>query len=280
MEDTRRKLGACAREAHELYLSQSIPVLDCPPDPLDFYRSWISPNRPCIIRHALDHWGALESWDLDYLRQKVGEKSVSVAVTPDGFADAVKDNRFVMPEERTMKLSHVLDIIQGKVDKGGGVFYVQKQCSNLLLELPELTSDLDTHISWMSTALGKDPDAVNFWLGEEAAVTSSLYTPAVYHQREDGQFEIRDQDGDKVPWIPVDPLDPDLVRYPQFRMVKPLQVTVRAGEVLYLPSLWFHHVRQSHGAIAVNFWYDMEYDIKYNYYQLIDQLSDVTESAP
>lgn len=27
---------------------------------------------------------------------------------------------------------------------------------------------------------------------------------------------------------------------------------------------------------AVNFWYDMEYDIKYNYFQLLEALSEVT----
>lgn len=77
------------------------------------------------------------------------------------------------------------------------MFYVQKQCSNLLEELPELTDDVDPHISWMSAALGDTPtfthklqetpslhfqpafspgrlpDAVNFWLGEASAVTSS-----------------------------------------------------------------------------------------------------------
>lgn len=81
------------------------------------------------------------------------------------------------------------------------MFYVQKQCSNLLEELPELTDDVDSHISWMSTALGDKknqhyifnpflfkiksfdgihvffpgrlPDAVNFWLGEASAITSS-----------------------------------------------------------------------------------------------------------
>lgn len=310
MEEARRRLEECSREAHELYLPRCVGYLDGPPDPLDFYRSWISPNKPCIIRNALNHWGALRQWDYDYLRQVVGHKQISVAVTPGGYADAVQGDRFVMPEERQMELSTVLDIMEQKVSKPGGcgVYYVQKQCSNLLLELPELTSDLDTHIDWMSTALGKEPDAVNFWLGEQAAVTSmhkdhyenlycvisgekhflllpptdrpfipyGLYQPAVYHQREDGEFEIIDQEGDKVPWIPVDPLNPDLERFPRWESVCPLRVTVRSGEILYLPSLWFHHVSQSHGAIAVNYWYDMEYDIKYNYYQLIDQLSEIT----
>lgn len=37
------------------------------------------------------------------------------------------------------------------------MFYVQKQCSNLLEELPELVGDVDPHISWMSAALGDAP---------------------------------------------------------------------------------------------------------------------------
>lgn len=40
-------------------------------------------------------------------------------------------------------------------------------------------------------------------------------------------------------------------------------VTLQPGEVLYLPSLWFHAVHQqadSQGlCVAVNYWYDMDY---------------------
>uniref|UniRef100_A0A3P8RNG2 Bifunctional peptidase and (3S)-lysyl hydroxylase JMJD7 n=1 Tax=Amphiprion percula TaxID=161767 RepID=A0A3P8RNG2_AMPPE len=311
MESVRKRLAECSEEAQELYLNQSVPYLDGPPDPLLFYRDWIGPNKPCIIRNAFNHWPALSRWTLEYLRQKVGSKVISVAVTPNGYADAVNGDRFVMPEERQMSFSSVLDVIEGKVQRSG-VFYVQKQCSNLLLELPELNDDLEPHISWMSSALGKLPDAVNFWLGEENAVTSmhkdhyenlycvvsgekhfillpptdrpfipyGVYQPAVYRQRDNGEFEVMDQsDSEKVPWIPLDPLDPDLQLFPQYRRAQPLHVTVKAGEMLFLPSLWFHHVRQSHGCIAVNFWYDMEYDIKYNYFQLLEALCDITASA-
>lgn len=38
-----------------------------------------------------------------------------MAVTPNGYADAVVGDRFVMPEERQMSFSSVLDIIEGKV---------------------------------------------------------------------------------------------------------------------------------------------------------------------
>ncbi|XP_057715218.1 bifunctional peptidase and (3S)-lysyl hydroxylase JMJD7 isoform X2 [Corythoichthys intestinalis] len=305
MDAVKERLAQFSLEAHDLYLSQSVPYIDGPPDPLHFYRDWIAPNKPCIVRNGFNHWPALSRWTPAYLREKVGSKVISVAVTPNGYADAVRDGRFVTPEERRMSFSSVLDIIQGKV-KRHGVLYVQKQCSNLLEELPELTDDVDAHVVWMSVALGKKPDAVNFWLGEANAITSlhkdpyenvycvvsgqkdfillpptdrpfipyGLYQPAVYRQKEDGDFEVVDQkNSQKVPWIPLDPLDPDFENYPMYRQARPLHCSVKAGEMLYLPSLWFHHVRQSHGCIAVNFWYDMDFDIKYNYFTLLDDLT-------
>jgi len=77
----------------------------------------------------------------------------------------------------------------------------------------------------------------------------------------------------KVPWIAVDPLAPDLRHMNQFRHARSLEVTLKAGDLLYLPSLWFHHVRQGDGTVAVNYWYDMSYDLKYVYYRFLERLS-------
>ena len=38
--------------------------------------------------------------------------------------------------------------------------------------------------------------------------------------------------------------------YPQYSQATRWEVTVRAGQMLYLPSLWYHHVKQAHGTIA------------------------------
>uniref|UniRef100_A0A8C4X0Z9 Bifunctional peptidase and (3S)-lysyl hydroxylase JMJD7 n=1 Tax=Eptatretus burgeri TaxID=7764 RepID=A0A8C4X0Z9_EPTBU len=304
-------LRALAVEARDLSLGNGVPHLTRPPSPLVFLRDWVSPNRPVVISDAISHWPALSRWTSSYFREVLGNKEVTVAVTPNGYADAVFEDHFVMPEERTMPFGRFLDIVEGK-EKPHGVFYIQKQCSNLCGEFPEIAADVELEISWASEALGKKPDAINFWMGEENAVTSlhkdhyenlycvisgrkdfilipptdrpfvpyGLYQPAVYREREDGEFDVVEQKfSAKVPWIPVDPLHPDLHRYPSFGDACPLHCSLHAGETLYLPSLWFHHVRQSHGCMAVNFWYDMEYDIKYSYFQLLDRLSRVASDA-
>jgi len=58
---------------------------------------------------------------------------------------------------------------------------------------------------------------------------------------------------------PVDISHPDLERYPLFKKAKSMECTIEAGEVLYLPSFWWHEVRSSPDEhrrnIAVNYWY-------------------------
>ncbi len=84
--------------------------------------------------------------------------------------------------------------------------------------------------------------------------------------------------GETVRWIPVDPDDPK--RFPpnapcleraRPAMVSPVRCEVRPGEVLYLPSLWFHRVSQSGDCvIAVNFWYDMEFGARWALLQYLE----------
>lgn len=82
-----------------------------------------------------------------------------------------------------------------------------------------------------------------------------------------------------MPWIPLDPENPDFDKYPNYRYASPVKCRVSAGDMLYLPSLWFHHVRQSHGCIAMNYWYDMEFEVKYCYYKLLEDLTSLNKMS-
>lgn len=91
---------------------------------------------------------------MTFFRSKYGDKEISVAVTPNGYADAVFEDKFVMPEERKTKFSDFLDIIDKKLE-ANGVFYIQKQNSNLTEEFPELLNDVEKDIGWATEALGR-----------------------------------------------------------------------------------------------------------------------------
>lgn len=86
------------------------------------------------------------------------------------------------------------------------------------------------------------------------------------------------------PWIAADPNNPDFDAFPLFRKARSLVVEVEAGDVFYMPSMWFHQVEQfgadhtSSQCVAVNFWYDMQFDIKYCYFSLVESLAPLVQA--
>jgi hypothetical protein len=58
-------------------------------------------------------------------------------------------------------------------------------------------------------------------------------------------------------YSPVDFHDPDRRRHPKFFRCEAISVQLEAGDALYLPAYWWHHVRAGSAGrnLAVNFWY-------------------------
>jgi len=85
----------------------------------------------------------------------------------------------------------------------------------------------------------------------------------------------------RVTWSPIEPQPADLAaarqQYPLFfdpSLPPPLVAEVGPGDVLYLPSLWFHYVAQRSDplrgdcVIAVNHWYDMHYGAAWAHFKV------------
>ena len=55
-----------------------------------------------------------------------------------------------------------------------------------------------------------------------------------------------------------------------------ISVEVGVGDILYLPAMWFHQVEQIEDrdglCVAVNYWYDMNMDGRYCWFQAWSQL--------
>ena len=200
------------------------------------------------------------------------------------------------------------------------VYYLQSQNSNLTTTaLSSLLKDLPENFAFAEKVLG-EPDARNIWIGTEKSVTSvhrdpyenlylvlkgsktfRLWPPIdeiamptklvrtgsyVYDATQNAPFDIRlNADGKKIPWIDMDPLNPEDEKMVTARGAKMRIVTVNEGEMLYLPSGWYHHVSQSCGqwkdgsiapCIAINYWYDMDYEgEKYVLRQMVGRLVEI-----
>jgi len=66
-----------------------------------------------------------------------------------------------------------------------------------------------------------------------------------------------------VPFATWDPDEPEENETPYSRYSQPLRVTLEEGDMLYLPTLWYHKVSQSCNdegiCCAVNYWYDLDF---------------------
>lgn len=69
--------------AYDELNSSSIDELHEEPSALEFMR-YVAQNRPFVVRDGAREWEAVENWNEAYLRDRMGDKGVNVAITPFG----------------------------------------------------------------------------------------------------------------------------------------------------------------------------------------------------
>ena len=114
-----------------------------------------------------------------------------------------------------------------------------------------------------------------------------------FQQQQGGDWAVvanTDTDDDSttlIPWIESDVESlfdkssrfHQLQRFPRLSRAHPMKVIVRAGEMLYLPSLWFHRVTQTCETIGINYWYDMKFQSPlWCYFNLIQHMISAVDS--
>jgi jumonji domain-containing protein 7 len=179
------------------------------------------------------------------------------------------------------------------------VRYAQTQNDNLRDEYVTLFPDAQRDIPFARIALGKEPEAVNMWVGNSRSVTAThrdnfeniyvqilgrkhfvllpalchpcmnekLLRPATYSRDEKtGALVLEmDEDATAVPFATWDPDSPQDHATPLSHLARPIRVTLHPGDMLYLPATWYHKVTQSCAdgdegfVVAINYWYDMEF---------------------
>lgn len=208
MKSGGHPLSSLYSDSRSLWVSESIQEYEHSGDAITFLRDHVGQSMPCVWRGAVSNWDAIRKWpksEFRYLREKIGNREVEVAVTPDGRADAVLEVRapsgedkkvFAMPHQVRQPFELLLDEIADVPvrhaalqcpsevdlhfphDDCNGVPYYSAQDASLTREVPELLEDIDVNIiDFAKTAFGSEESAINIWLGDGRSLTTMHSDP-------------------------------------------------------------------------------------------------------
>jgi len=215
------------------------------PSPEDFEREYVMRSRPVIITGIVDRWRASSTWSLAYLRERIGHRRVPTTVLRDG----------VKVDKREMLVAEVLDHTEHP--RGPERYYI---ADIYMSRVPELLADVEDapyfgdfiresfqrfrvvfigHQSTTSLHHHVSNQALSCQVvGKKRFL---LYHPSQTRYLYPGLKNFSD----------IDPLNPDLKKFPKFERARPLDLTLNAGEMLFIPTQWWHWVQSDEFGITV-----------------------------
>jgi hypothetical protein len=220
-----------------------------------FYEKYVSANRPVVISNLVNDWEALQTWTPEYFANRFSYVNAGVVPLRNGELD--------LSEERGSKIVNITveesikSVQAGKLTDG---WAIASPIENFPLEMQQQCPPS------VYCASGKFLRGRVF-IGPKGIVTSlhqdlfeNLYTTVNGCKRitlfAPNSPVYRHSPFSKLPnHAQVNPENPDYNRFPKFKNTNPIIIDLKAGETLYIPAFWWHHLRNTEPTIAVSYWW-------------------------
>ncbi|WP_053978231.1 cupin-like domain-containing protein [Mangrovimonas xylaniphaga] len=216
----------------------------------DFVKYYYKPQIPVLIENLTHDWPAFEKWNLDYIQQRAGEQVVDLYNN-----EPTKGKQYSAEPVMKMKLHDYMEILKTKPTDLRIFFY------NILDKMPDLANDFeypDIGLKFFkrlpvmffgSTGSKVLPhfdmdlaDLMHFHFHGKKSVM--LFSP------EQTKYLY------KIPYAVhnlecIDLDNPDFETYPALKNLNGLQVEMKHGDALYMPSGYWHYIKYLDGGFSM-----------------------------
>lgn len=208
----------------------------------DFITHYFKPQKPVVIEKHITDWPAYSKWNLDYIKEVAGDKTVPLYDDrPVHFKDG-----FNQPHAK-MKMSDYVDLLKSQPTKYRIFLW------NILKEVPQLQNDF-TFPDFGLRLMKKLP--MLFFGGKDSHTFMhyDIDLANIFHFHFQGKKQCilfnqkQNKHLYKVPYslITREDIDfnkPDLKKWPALKKAKGWTCELNHGETLYMPEGYWHYMR-------------------------------------
>jgi hypothetical protein len=223
----------------------------------EFFDRYYAANVPVVLTDALEPWPAMRRWSPADWKARFGD--VLVEATTDREADPIFEPNF----KAHCTLTPMGELCN-RIVAAGTTNDVYLIANNHLAKRPGLEALLDdVRAPHPYLDPPRNGDYLSLWFGPAGTLTPLHHDTAnvllcqVYGRKKFllfPSFELfLTHDPHHGVHSPIDPEHPDLDLYPELAEATRREVELSAGEALFIPVGWWHHVRALEVSISASF---------------------------
>ncbi len=238
-------------------MKESLPIPRISPVSIDnFYRNYVSSGTPVVITGLVDSWPAIQKWNFEYFNTHYGKAKIQAyRLNAHGECD-------INTSKGSATQEAILEDCLSTFDNPN----IHKRwtiASSKELFPSKLASDFRPPIycengKFLRSMVFIGPQGVvsplhqdlpeNLYVMVQGVKRITIFKPLekVYPNSRLSNLPNHSQ---------IDVEKPDYSKFPELRNVQPYFVDLKAGETLFIPSFWWHHLRNLEPSMAINFWW-------------------------
>jgi len=220
----------------------------------EFVREYASIGKPVILTDATKNWKALKKWSMDFFKSEYG--SVKAFVTDYKAEIKTRDRTY-----ESMSIMEYINVINNST--GDKLLYLSALHVG---NHPELWEDCEEPI-YFNNWYRKVPlkifqkylnDTYDIMIGQKDT-SIGLHCDRRHDQAWvvviSGRKQVLLFSPDQEKYLyegQVDCFNPDLQKFPMYANAKPVECILNQGEMLYIPSDWWHHLKNLENTITLS----------------------------
>ncbi|KAM4835913.1 tRNA wybutosine-synthesizing protein 5 isoform 1-T1 [Thomomys bottae] len=247
---------------------ERLPVPRLPGVSREQFLQHLYPQRKPLVLEGIDLGSCTSKWTVDYLSQIGGTKEVKIHVSTVAQMDFISKN-FVY---RTLPFDK---LVQRAAEEKHDEFFIsedekyylrslgedpRKDVADIRKQFPSLEGDIKfpkffREEQFFSSVFRISSPGLQLWTHYDVMDNFLIQVTGkkrvVLFSPRDSQYLYLSGSKSKV--MNID--NPDLAKYPLFSKARRYECSLEAGDVLFIPALWFHNVISEEFGVGVNvFW--------------------------